>query len=39
MRESNTDNVQDVMGSNVGTLKRVHTREMSRLFKSKKDVY
>jgi hypothetical protein len=39
MREQNTSRIQDVMGENMGNMRKVHTREMSRLFKSKHEIY
>ncbi len=39
MQQRNTTNIQDVMGEGIGRMKSVHTREMSRLFRSKKELY
>ena len=39
MHGMNTGRSQDVMGEQMGGIKKVHTREMSRLFRSKKEIY
>ncbi len=39
MRLKNTDRMSDAMGQMVGTVKRIQTRELSRLFRSKREIY
>ena len=38
MQEKFTSRTQDVMGESHG-IKKIHTREMSRIFRSKKEIY
>ncbi len=39
MRLKNTSKMTEAMGSMVGTVKKVQTRELSRLFRSKREIY
>ena len=39
MKLKGSSRMQESMGQMVGTMKKVHTREMSRLFRSKKEIY
>jgi len=39
MKFKNTSRMQEAMGPILGTMRKVHTREMSRLFRSKKEIY
>ncbi len=39
MQQMNTVNIHDTMGEQIHGIKKVHTREMSRLFRSKKEIY
>ena len=39
MQEMNTGRSQDVMGEQMTGIRKVHTREMSRLFRSKREIY
>jgi hypothetical protein len=38
MRRANTTRIEDVLGEEV-EVKRIHTRDMSRIFRSKKEIY
>jgi hypothetical protein len=38
MKDNDAQTIQEVMGEET-TVKKIHTREMSRLFKSKKEIY
>ncbi len=39
MRLKNSNKMTSAMGPMVGTLKKVQTRELSRLFRSKREIY
>ena len=39
MRLQNSNKMTSAMGPMVGTLKKVQTRELSRLFRSKREIY